>query len=143
MLNTILILIFFSDVKNCALFKWLHCILKPTVRSCKQSNPQVHVPSIQDSINIRVIEIGPINNVQEEKERKKRKSEIDNILVQRYMVVVDENDDEDQEFFVFYGSYRLKFHSFIGALDTLFKIVHVFNLKYSEESYWVWNLILT
>jgi len=141
MLNTILIIIFSSGVKNRAYFKLLHCVLKLTVRSCKQSNSQVHVPSIQDSINSSIIEISSINNLQEEQERKKRKSEIDNIPVQPYMVVVDENDGEDQEFFVFYGSYRLKFHSFEGALDTLIQIFHVFNLKYSDASYWVWSFI--
>jgi len=35
------------------------------------------------------------------------------------MMVVDENDGEDQEFFFFYGSYGLNFHSFVGALPYL------------------------
>lgn len=61
--------------------------------------------------------------------------------VQPFICVVGADFYGIKNFYVYYFNTYYKFSNIIRALDTCFKIFHVFNLKYPIQSCLVWTFI--
>lgn len=118
----------------------LNAVLKPTNRNVVTVNEKkvVSKTTIKDGINTCMVHITSINDFERVREERTQEFFDKKLPMQPYITAVGINISNLSEFYVSYGRVLLKFHSFVGALDTCFKIFHVFHLNYPTNSVLPW-----
>lgn len=61
--------------------------------------------------------------------------------IQPFIFVIGANEFAPAYFYIYLDGIRHKLPSVVAAIDCAFKIFHVFNIKYPEESVAVWLFI--
>lgn len=72
-------------------------------------------------------------------------SKIENILQKRQaiqpFIIITKSVTHPEEILVYFDGIKFKFFSILQAIDTCFKIFHLFNLEYPAASSLVWQFI--
>lgn len=82
-----------------------------------------------------------VNDLERFKFEKQNEALSSKSTIQPFILVVGPSPTNINEFYVILDTFKLKFNSFLAALDTCFKCFQVFNLAYPKESELVWQWI--
>nr|XP_022906368.1 uncharacterized protein LOC111418141 [Onthophagus taurus] len=121
-----------KDSRDYLIILLLHAILQP-----RRIN-RTHKPTILDSQDDFVLHVKTINDVLPKIEAVRANYRDKKIKLQPRIVVVGVDKNKLEDFYVYSDSIRYKFNSFIECLDITIKLIHVFNLEFSQNSRLVW-----
>lgn len=121
----------------------LNAVLKPTSRHniIVDGKKFMQKTTIREAIHSSFVHINCINDMQMIREERTRKSLERKVTIQPYIIVVGPNLLSLNEILLCADEILYKFNSFVSALDTCFKIFHVFNLNYPTESILIWYFL--
>lgn len=119
---------YFIDEVNYKLLNILFHVLPPRSR-IKQLDGTLRKPSIPESINSVILDIGPIVNIDVKYQGFQMANSLTNAACPPIVGITDEN----KYFVIFEGIYFPRL-SILTSLDLLFKIFFVFNVEYPKES---------
>lgn len=128
----------FVDGQHSAILYLLHAFLIPSTHVVKnQAGKKVHIKfSLKDSQNSFMLVKENIQQIEAALKSLEEKNE----PIQPLIIVIGSVLDP-KEILVDFDGIKFKFFTVLKAVDTCFKIFHLFNLKYPSPSILVWTFI--
>lgn len=138
-----IIIFIFIETRNFLVLDLLNALLVPTSKSYEidSATNKNHIikTSISDAKNSFLLQVTSLNDLHVQIQLRIHNAYIKKEKVQPFICVVGPDFDGIKNFYVYYFNTYYKLSNIIRALDTCFKIFHVFNLKYPIQS----GLVLT
>ncbi|XP_067629384.1 uncharacterized protein [Eurosta solidaginis] len=133
-----------SDSTDCIITLLMHSILKPPLISTGNTPNSKRFkwkPSICDAQNVTVLHCEYINDYQRRYDELKGKAMEKCTTLQPLILVIGEELKSLESYYIVSDGVLYKVPTFVRALDILFKLFHVFNLKYPIEAKFLYDFM--
>ncbi|XP_067613875.1 uncharacterized protein [Eurosta solidaginis] len=133
-----------SDSTDCIITLLMHSILKPPLISTGNTPNSKRFkwkPSICDAQNVTVLHCEYINDYQRRYDELKSKAMEKCTTLQPLILVIGEELKSLESYYIVFDGVLYKVPTFVRALDLLFKLFHVFNLKYPIEAKFLYDFM--
>lgn len=127
------------DARNFLIASLLNSIIIPTARYT-ESKQQKKV-TIKEGMTSFILHIEDASILEEEVYNLKERFASEKNTLQPIIIAVGISTSKLSNFYVYLDGVKLKFSSFLSALDSCFKIFHIFNLKYPRCCSGVWLFV--
>lgn len=132
-------MITFLDSRDCIITLLLNAIIIPASRI--NSSGQSKKVTIKESMDCMVLHIKSVDDFEIQIEDIRTRYITEKNTLQPLIIVIGENLSDLQQFFVYVDGAKLKFSSFLSAIDCCFKIFHVLHLDYPRHCEGVYTFI--
>lgn len=134
-----------TDSRNVVLFALLNSLIIPTTKSYEIDKvtkiKRITKTSIANARNSFMLLVSTTNDLYVKIQSKIDYCYSNKSTLQPFICVVGHDYINSKEFYVYYFDTYYKLPNIVKAIDTCFKIIHVFNLKYPIECVLVWTFI--
>ncbi|XP_067617320.1 uncharacterized protein [Eurosta solidaginis] len=133
-----------SDSTDCIITLLMHSILKPPLISTGNTPNSKRFkwkPSICDAQNVTVLHCEYINDYQRRYDELKSKAMEKCTTLQPLILVIGEELKSLESYYIVFDGVLYKVPTFVRALAILFKLFHVFNLKYPIEAKFLYDFM--